>query len=374
MKRENSRSAQVLKELIADIRNGHYKPHSLFPSETGLSRRFKVSRSMMSVVLGELEQRGLVTRHQGQGTIVSDKALSYKIGVIIPGIAVSDFFQPILGEIERLARTNGYEMSFAEVYSSDHLSRVRQVRELAARYVRQRLAGVIYEPLVGEGADEMNAHILSVFSRRRIPVVLLDSDIVRFPARSAYDVVGTNDVKAGALIAEHLHSRGARKIHFHLPSEGPITYENRILGAKAWFQAHDPKVSCVVYRPSAAGGGYLRHLKRYGKPDAFVCMNDAIAAAFRVELEKAHVRVPQDVLLTGFADLQIAKLTSPPLTTIHQDRLSIARTAFNRLLMRIENDALPASEIFLPAPLVVRESTTRTAISRKKRNMKEVQP
>ncbi len=37
MKKENSRSAQVLKELIADIRNGHYKPHSLFPSETGLA-------------------------------------------------------------------------------------------------------------------------------------------------------------------------------------------------------------------------------------------------------------------------------------------------------------------------------------------------
>lgn len=321
---------------------------------------------MMSVVLSELEQKGWVTRRQGQGTIVSDKALAYKIGVIIPGIAVSDFFQPILGEIERLARTHGYEMSFAEVYSSDHMNRVKQVRELAARYVRQRLAGVIYEPLVGEGSDEMNTHILSIFSRRKIPVVLLDSDIVRFPERSAYDVVGTNDIKAGALIAEHLYSRGARKIHFHLPPEGPITYENRILGAKAWFNAHDPKVSCVVYRPSSlGGGGYSRHLKRYGKPDAFVCMNDAIAAEFRIELEKAHLRVPQDVLLTGFADLQIAKLMSPPLTTIHQDRLAIARTAFNRLLMRIENDALPASEIFLPAPLVVRESTTRTTISRK---------
>ncbi len=94
-------------------------------------------------------------------------------------------------------------------------------------------------------------------------------------------------------------------------------------------------------------------------------MNDAIAGEFRIELEKAHLRVPQDVLLTGFADLQIAKLMSPPLTTIHQDRLAIARTAFNRLLVRIENAALPASEIFLPAPLVVRDSTTRPTISRK---------
>lgn len=366
MKRENSRSAQVLKELVADIRSGRYKPQSPFPSETGLARRFKVSRSMMSVVLGEMEQRGWVVRRQGQGTMVSDKALAHKIGVIIPGIAVSDFFQPILGEIERLAHANGYEMNFAEVYSSDHKGRVQQVRDLAARYVRQHFAGVIYEPLVGEGADEMNTHILSLFSRRKIPVVLLDSDIVRFPARSGYDVVGTNDVKAGALIAEHLYSRGARKIYFHLPADGPITYENRILGAQAWLLAHDPKVKCLVYRPSSAGGGgYHRHLKRYGRPDAFVCMNDAIAAEFRLELEKSHVRVPQDVLLTGFADLPIAKLTSPALTTIHQDRLAIARTAFNRLLLRIENDETPANEIFLPAPLVVRESTMRSAVSDK---------
>lgn len=255
MKKENSRSAQVLKELIAAIRDGHYKPQSVFPSETALARRFKVSRSMMSVVLSELEHGGWVSRQQGRGTIVSDQVSARKIGVIIPGIAVSDFFQPILGEIERLARDHGYDMSFAEVYPDNHLGRVKQVRELAARYVRERLAGVIYEPLVGADAYEMNNHILSVFTRRKIPVVLLDSDIVPFPARSAFDVVGTNDIKAGALIAEHLYSRGARKILFHLPPAGPITYENRILGAKAWLYAHDLKVQCAVYRPTSLGGG-----------------------------------------------------------------------------------------------------------------------
>lgn len=360
MKDENSRSAQVFRALVADIRGGRYKAKCPFPSETALARRFKVSRSMMSLVLGELEREGWVVRRQGCPTVVSDMVLSRRIGVIIPGIAVTEFFQPILCEIERLARTHGYEMSFAEVYSASHDDRVRQVRDLAAAFVRQRLAGVIYEPLVGEGAHEMNAHILSVLARREIPVVLLDSDIVPFPSRSGYDVVGTNDVKAGAVLAEHLRSRGARKVHFHLPSDGPVTYLNRIFGAKAWLLERDPKARCAVYRPSDAPGGALsRHLRRHGRPDAFVCMNDAIAAAFRLELEAARLRVPQDVMLTGFADLSVATLTSPALTTVRQDRLALARAAFGRLLARIADPRLPASEVFLPAPLVVRASTQR---------------
>ena len=360
MKRQDSSSQKILKTLTEDIRRGRYAVGHAFPSETTLARRFSVSRTLMSTVVGELERQGLVRRRQGRRTILLAQPPSRRLGLIVPGVAVTDFFQPILGELSRLARANAYELNFGEVYSQSHEARVRQVRELAAEFIRQRVAGVLYEPLVGEGAEEVNAHILDVFGRRDIPVVLLDSDIVPFPARSGYDVVGTDDVKAGAAIAQHLLACGAHKVHFHLPSGGPITYGNRIWGVQSWLSAHDRKSSCAVYRANdnaATRGGLRRHLKRHGVPDAFVCMNDAIAAAFRQSLEAEGLRVPQDVLLTGFADLSIAALTTPPLTTIRQDRVAIARAAFARLLARIAHPQLPPCELFLPAPLVVRDST-----------------
>ena len=64
-------------------------------------------------------------------------------------------------------------------------------------------------------------------------------------------------------------------------------------------------------------------------------------------------------MLTGFADLQIASLMTPPLTTIRQNREQMAQAAFRRLMARIVDPTLPPCDIFLPAPLIVRGSTEK---------------
>ena len=76
-------------------------------------------------------------------------------------------------------------------------------------------------------------------------------------------------------------------------------------------------------------------------------------------LSKLGLRVPGDILLAGFNDVQIASLTMPGLTTIHQPCEDIAREAFRVLLDRIADRTRPAREIYLPAPLVERGSTCR---------------
>jgi len=350
----------LYESLKADILAGKYDAGGSFPSEAQLSRWHSVSRTTIHKTLDQLRNEGLIVSRQGRGTIVSRTRASRRIGLIIPGIVVTDFFQPILCELNRLARAEGYELNFGEVYSQQHEERVHQVRELVAEFIKQRVAGIIYEPLVGEGAYELNSHILSVIDRKRIPVVLLDSDIVPFPERSRYDVVGTHDVKAGASIAKHLMDIGAKKVYFHLCPDGPVTFDNRIFGAQSWLAAHDRTSKTTVLASRTGDVAALRrHLKRHGKPDAFVCMNDATAAVFKQTLEQAGLSVPRDVLLTGFADLSVASLTTPPLTTVRQDREAIAQAAFRRLVARMENPKTPPCDVFLPAPLIVRGSTER---------------
>ena len=73
----------------------------------------------------------------------------------------------------------------------------------------------------------------------------------------------------------------------------------------------------------------------------------------------AGLRVPEDVMLTGFADLPIAALMTPSLTTVRQNREQMAEAAFRRLMERIGNPSLPPCDIFLPATLVVRGSTAK---------------
>lgn len=348
----------LVETLKNGILGGSYVSSRPLPSEHALANRFKVSRSTVQQAFRELEKVGLISRSRGRGTFVSRLGRSRQIGLIVPGVACTDFFQPIVSEINRLARKEAYTLLFAEVFSLDRAERIRQVRELSAEFVRKKVAGVIYEPLAGPGGIEPNDHILRTFRKAKIPVVLLDCDIVPFPQRSDYDVVGVNDVEAGAKIAKHLVSVGAKKIHFLVCQLCPTTFENRLYGAEAeLIRVGKFKKENVLYAEANDVAALKCHIRKHGRPDAFVCSNDAIAAEFKQTLEKAGLLVPKDVRLTGFADLPVASLMTPPLTTIRQDRDQMGEVAFRRLLERIANPDIPANEILFPSPLVVREST-----------------
>ena len=361
MKQLESKTSQLFKKLKGEILAGKYARAHVFPSEVALSRRFGVSRSLMTNVVLELEREGLVSRRQGRGTFVMRNGASRKIGLIVPGVAVTDFFKPVVSEINRLAREAGYELRFNEVWSEVREERIAQVREFAAEFIKGNFAGVIYEPLAGPIGDEINPHILELFDKKKIPVVLLDCDIVPFPERSRYDVVGVNDLEAGARIVKHLMSVGAKRIHFLICELCPTTFANRLAGAEAALKlagAKMPKGGNVLYAEADDLKALKRYLKRQKQhPDAFICSNDAIAAVFKQTLEMAGLRVPEDVMLTGFADLPIAALMTPPLTTMRQNREQMARTAFRRLMERIADPSLPPCDVFLPATLVVRGST-----------------
>ena len=356
----DSKYRSLIETLKNNILSGRYGIEKPFPSVRALIKRFGMSNTTVLHALDELVHQGLISRKQGRGTFVTNNATSRKIGLIVPGVACTDFFQPIVSEINQLARQEDYTLLFAEVFSMDREERIHQVRELAAEFIKKRVAGVIYEPLAEPGGKEANEHILRVFSRARIPVVLIDCDIVPFPQRSDYDVVAVNDVEAGAKIANHLLSVGAKKIHFLVGKLCPTTFLNRLYGAEAeLIRAGRFKKGAVLYAEADDLAALKRHVRKYGRPDAFVCSNDAIAAEFRQTLEKAGLSVPKDVMLTGFADMPIAALMSPPLTTIRQERDKMGGAAFRRLLERIENPDIPSNEVLFPAPLVVRESTRR---------------
>ena len=354
----DSKYKSLIETLKSNILSGTYDAGKPFPSVRALIKRFGLSNTTVLHALDELVHQGLISRKQGRGTFVTNQGTSRKIGLIVPGVACTDFFQPIVSEINQLARKEDYTLLFAEVFSMDREERIHQVRELAADFIKKRVAGVIYEPLAEPGGKEANEHILRVFNRARIPVVLIDCDIVPFPQRSEYDVVGVNDVEAGAKIAEHLLSVGAKKIHFLISKLCPTTFLNRLYGAEAeLIRAGRFRKGSVLYAEPEDVAALKRHIRKHGKPDAFICSNDPNAVVFKKTLEAAGLSIPKNVMLTGFADMPIAALMSPPLTTIRQDRNQMGSRAFHRLLERIAHPGAPVEEIRLSAPLVVRAST-----------------
>ena len=361
----DTKCSALLRTLRKDILSGRYDLQKPFPSERALISRFKLSRNTVQHVLHDLVSDGLLTSRRGAGYFVTKLALSRKIGLLVPRKGISEFFQPVVGEISRLAQQNGYSLLFGEMPKRDPGGRARATIRLARDMVKQGVAGVIFQPNEGVGdAESINETVAAIFRNAGVALVLCDYDMVVPPARSEFDVVGSNNIEAGMRLAKHLIAGGARRILFVLPPNAATSHVNRCRGAVALAVAEGGR--CEAFEVSPDDVNAFRRRFRRNRPDAIACCNDKCAAECLRTLGKLGIRVPDDMPLAGFDDISIASLTIPSLTTIHQPCEKIAKTAFGRLLARMRNPAMDPMEITLDAPLVIRESTRRVHAAKRR--------
>jgi DNA-binding LacI/PurR family transcriptional regulator len=259
--------------------------------------------------------------------------------------------------LSRRCQEAGYGLLFGDAYSNDPVNRAAQAKALAEDFARKRVSGVIFQPaaLIGD-MQTVNGEIVSIFDSAGIPVVLVDNDIVPPPERSEYDLVGINNFEAGRLLGGHLLDVGARRICFLVHNRCSASVSLRSSGVMAAVGGRrGVKFSTLCTEPDETAA--IRKFLAKEKPDAIVCGNDKTAAHLRQTLAHIGKRVPEDVMLAGFDDVQIASVMTPQLTTIRQPCDGIAEAAFAALLERMRNPSLHPREILLPAPLIIREST-----------------
>jgi LacI family transcriptional regulator len=91
-------------------------------------------------------------------------------------------------------------------------------------------------------------------------------------------------------------------------------------------------------------------------PEVFACANDQTAVGVIYALHAAGLRVPEDILVTGFDDITLTRYFKPPLTTIRQSGSLLGEVAVDALIATMENAELAHRTIVLPTELVVRES------------------
>lgn len=367
MSENNAKYRQVYETLRSSILSGKYPADRPMPSLRSLVRKHGFSTITIRRAFDELERQGLIARRRGSGTFVSKSGSARKIGLIVPGMAYSEFFPPIVSEISRLSQKEDYNLLFGDIVSKSPERRVLAAKKMTREFVEQGVAGVLYQPLeLVENVEDVNCEILSAFDRAGVPVVILDNDFMSHPRQEgqAYDVVGIDNVAAGALVAEHLVGLGVRRIAFQKRPKCSSSVNERWRGVASAFLLGAPslRTSVLVAEPDDETA-VRRHLRRF-RPEAFVCGNDAAAVALKQSLERVGKRVPEDVLLAGFDDVQFAKIVSPQLTTVHQPCEKIAETAFYRLLARIANPSLTPVRIALPVSLVVRGSTMAVSPSK----------
>ncbi|HVX46311.1 MAG TPA: LacI family DNA-binding transcriptional regulator [Mycobacteriales bacterium] len=214
--------------------------------------------------------------------------------------------------------------------------------------------GVIISPV---GLDE--AELRRRASRK--PMVLLGEKMLGGP----FDHVAIDDRAAARAATEHLIALGRRRIAVigNVPQGKGRTARHRMEGYRSAMRAaqrtYDRSLVMPVPRFRRENGAASMQilLDRDDPPDAVFCFNDLLAlGALRTILERG-LRVPEDVALIGFDDIEDSRYSLPALSTVSPDKARIAERAVDLVVRRLSGDTSPAGMIEAPWTLVGREST-----------------
>jgi LacI family transcriptional regulator len=192
---------------------------------------------------------------------------------------------------------------------------------------------------------------------QRIPVVV----IAGRRDEAELDVVLADNLTGMTALVEHLvgHHRYRRLCFVTGPKDAPDAVERQAAFEEAVLAGPGSAIEQVIHGDFSEGSGAAAArvlLDRRSMPEAVVCANDQMAIGVLREFQRAGLRVPQDVALTGFDDVYPSRLVDPPLTTVSQPFREIGTRAAERLLARIEDRALPPQARMLPTSAVIRTS------------------
>ena len=266
----------------------------------------------------------------------------------MPGLVVSDITNPFFPELvkgfEEVALQNGYDVFVAST-NYDPARTALSVR----RMIERKIDGVA---IITSEVDP--SLMMDSFSRRRVPLVFLDvgkigKDVSNVKVDYAHGI---------AQAVEHLQSLGHSRIGF---ISGPLRLESVCERRDAFLaQVGDPGAMLEEGNHKVDGGlqAMLRLLERTPRPTSVVASNDLTAIGALRAIRQCGLRVPEDISVVGFDDIQMAEFTEPPLTTVRLLRTEVACAACDALLQLIGTPGMGA-EFRVGTSLVIRASTGR---------------
>jgi LacI family transcriptional regulator, repressor for deo operon, udp, cdd, tsx, nupC, and nupG len=273
----------------------------------------------------------------------------------IIGLAVPELGIPYFSELAALIIDAAAEKSWTVLV--DQTSGLPERELLASEGIRSHLLdGLIFSP-IAMGREELE--------RRRddTPLVLLGERIFDGPA----DHIAIDNVAAAGDATGHLLGLGRRRIaaigdQRHVPAGRTAHLRldgyRQALGDAGLVLDEELVVPADYYHRDHGAAAAARLLALGQPPDAMLCFSDLLALGAIRTLLVAGRRVPEDVAVVGFDDIEDGRFSTPTLTTIRPDKHEIARLAVSLLLSRMDRGRLgPPREVQVGYELEVREST-----------------
>lgn len=310
-----------------------------------LNRPERVTPATRQRVLDAIAELGFV-RNESARALRAGR--SRTIGLVVLDVA-NPFFTDVARGAEAVADRYGAVVTLCD--SGEDLARERRYLD---HLEELRVQGIMITP-VGTRTGRLDELVA-----RGMPVVLVD----RRSRRPNRCWVAVDDVLGGRLAATHLLAAGHTRLAFVAGPMGIQQVADRHAGASAALAEAPGATLQVCEMPSlnvAAGrraGEELSRLPARRRPTAAFCANDLLALGLLQELVRRGLRVPDDMAIVGYDDIEFARAAAVPLSSVGQPRDQLGRAAAELLFEEI-NDAAGHRHrhvVFEPE-LVVRESS-----------------
>lgn len=267
------------------------------------------------------------------------------------GLLVLDVGNPFFTDVARSVERQAAQSNLVVLLGTSDEDPDRE-RAYLDTFEQQRVFGVLISP-VGEDLDR-----LAALHGRGVPVVLVDRDGSGTPFAS----VSVDDVAGGRLAVHHLRDTGRTRVAY---VGGPLSLRqvgDRLAGARAAAAERDGVSLDVVptdeptVLAGRSAGERLCAMPAEQRPDAVFCANDLLAIGMLQALISGGLRVPTDLALIGYDDIDFARSAGVALSSIRQPSADIGVAAVELLVAAAEGTDEPRHVVFRPE-LVVRAST-----------------
>jgi DNA-binding LacI/PurR family transcriptional regulator len=239
----------------------------------------------------------------------------------------------------------------------DQTDGLREREEVVARGVRSHLIdGLILSPVAMDQGELSQV-------RDETPLVLLGEKFGAGPL----DHIAVDNVAAAAAATGHLLGLGRSRVAAIGYQAGSAAKSGvaavRRAGYEQALAAHghrpDARLAQEVagYRRADGAAAMARLLEDAPEVDAVFCFNDELALGAMRALAERGIRVPDDVAVIGFDDIEDGRFSTPTLSTVRPDKPAIADAAVRVLHERLSDVPSEPHEIIVGFELVVREST-----------------
>lgn len=349
---------QVKQKIFKQIASGEYKANEKIPSEMELCKRYAVSRTTVRKALDELVAEGILIRSPGRGTFVTSKGPEAKkktnnilfLRCVHSDITrsnsevVDDIFYPkVLAGVEMASSRNNYYCLYKIINENDF-------RQEELEKTIRNSDGIVC-------AEIHNQTTLDFLEKYSLPVVLICPSV----KDTRFDIVEIDNVNGAVQAVGYLIQRGHREIAFIGGSRQSAASWEREEGYRQAMKESGLKIDSSLilsygWRLEDGYNAVLELIEKGKVPTAIFAASDLLAIGAINAIKDSGYRVPDDISVIGFDDIEMAGQVKPSLTTMRVRRAEMGEIAAKLVFERLNLQRDYPLRIAVPVALQERDS------------------